>query len=148
VGSDTQWRDDIEIPVGQPADLTTLQNIVNNLYALKEEQPLIQGLMTSSKGGSISSNMDSHIQIEVGNAWHGNVVLNKYGASGSMAVKFKKPFMYYPVVVTQAITWGVPGAGGTNMHWVGPTGFNVVYHGVASKIQRGVFYIAIGIRGS
>jgi hypothetical protein len=148
VGSDTQWRDDIEIPAGQPADLETLQNIINNLYALKEEMPLIEGLMTDLAGKTLSSNMESQIQIEVGNAWHGNVVLNKDGYSGQRLVNFKKPFAYYPVVITQPITWGTVTTGSTNLHWVGPTGFSITYQGRQSKIRRGVFYIAIGVRGS
>jgi len=148
VGSDTQWRDDIEIPAGQPADLTTIQNIINNLYALKEEQPLIQGAMTDPKGKTISSNMNSHIQIEVGNAWFGNVPLSKSGASRAFNVKFKKPFMWYPVVITQPLTWGTNHPGATSMPWVGSTGFNVVFQGTNNNTARGVFYIAVGIRGS
>lgn len=148
MGADTVWRDDIEIPSGQPADLETITNIINNLYALKEELPLIEGNMTSTSSNQFSTNANSLIQIEVGHAWHGNVPLGKSGHSGKYQVKFKRPFAHFPVVITQPITWGTVSAGTTNLHWLNGTAFEVSYWGQTSGIRRGVFYIAIGIRGS
>lgn len=148
MGVDTQWRDDIEIPSGQPADLETITNIVNNLYALKEEQPLFEGNFKSPLKGHFNTNANTLLQIEAGCKWQGNVYLNNLGHSGKYYVKFQRPFAWTPVIIMQSLTFNAPNRGSVNLHKWSGTGFEFTHSGYSSRIRRGVYFIAIGVRGS
>jgi|SRR6478735_7104503 len=144
MGSDTQWRDDIEIPAGQPADLETLVNIINNLYALKEEQPLVLGHLARDKRNF--SNAKTQVQIEASYKNNGNVGLNKSGVSSAYNVTFTKAFGGPPIVVATSYTAHYV-AGTVQIKNVSSSGFSYNYWGQNSGIARGVHYIAIGIKG-